>query len=348
MKPIYLHGLNGVRAIAATVVIIAHALPVISVQSMIGAKAVSIFFTLSGFLITYLLLQEKDLYQKIDIKKFYARRILRIWPLYFSALFLYALYNFFDETHQEQYYQYLYYIFMIPNYALTMKESLPHLGHYWSLGVEEQFYLFWPMLIAISKKPIVGIVSFIIFYVSFKVFLNLYYGGWSWQYGLFYLTRFDIMAVGGFFAYVYHKMPNLKDFLCNPFIHLMGWAGIIFSIPVPSLFDSLSLGCCVSIVLINQVSIIHYNPLRLEHKIFTFLGKISFGLYVYHSLVQAFIPPSWFKDLPIHYLLIFLLYFSIVMLLTILVSYISYRYLEMPFLKIKKKQMVIQSTTQQE
>ena len=97
MSKIYFPGLNGIRFIAATMVIIAHIegfknkmgywnINDNNVINQLGNQGVKIFFVLSGFLITYLLLKEKARFKSIDVRKFYIRRILRIWPLYFLVL----------------------------------------------------------------------------------------------------------------------------------------------------------------------------------------------------------------------------------------------------------------------
>src|SRR5258706_4011675 len=108
MKPesaLYFKGLNGVRAIAALIVVLSHIDQFSDVLQIkkpgflgngMGGYAVDMFFVLSGFLITYLLFLEKEKTEHISLKKFYLRRIFRIWPLYYFALFVAILLIYFD------------------------------------------------------------------------------------------------------------------------------------------------------------------------------------------------------------------------------------------------------------
>lgn len=129
------------------------------------------FFVLSGFLITYLLLAEKDATQHISLKQFYIRRILRIWPLYFFIIlltfFVMPLFPLipFSQGIKESYFEKLFlYIFMLPNLALAFFPGISYATMAWSVGVEEQFYLFWPLLIKNTKRLFLVILSVIIFF----------------------------------------------------------------------------------------------------------------------------------------------------------------------------------------
>jgi len=160
-RTVYFPGLNGVRAIAALVVVFSHitiALEKFDLDPFIfGTLAngklkvtlmsefgVTMFFVLSGFLITYLLLEEKSK-AKIQIRKFYMRRILRIWPLYYIYLIV-ALVTLIVIGIPINGTSLLEYIFFASNIPFIYARPIPLLEHYWSLGVEEQFYLFWPWI----------------------------------------------------------------------------------------------------------------------------------------------------------------------------------------------------------
>ncbi|MDP1800300.1 MAG: acyltransferase, partial [Bacteroidota bacterium] len=168
-KNIYFKGLNGLRFFAAFAVIITH-IELIKDQMHcpnlyytskmifeLGGLGVVFFFVLSGFLITYLLLKEKELTDTINVKKFYIRRVLRIWPLYFLIVilgfFVLPHFHFMEISFFAKYNAHLsvfnlvLFLVMLPNLAFAIFKPLPHIGQLWSIGVEEQFYLLWPWVV---------------------------------------------------------------------------------------------------------------------------------------------------------------------------------------------------------
>ena len=183
---IYFPNLNGLRFIAAFLVIIHHIeqiksflkidnyLEVIPFVGIIGKLGVVLFFVLSGFLITYLLLAEEQKYKKISIKKFYIRRILRIWPLYFLIILLsllilpnisiFTLPGFGkDVVHQYLFFKIILYAVFFPNLVFTLFGMVPYAAHTWSVGTEEQFYLVWPIILKYFKKFRIVLMFLIIF-----------------------------------------------------------------------------------------------------------------------------------------------------------------------------------------
>src|SRR4051794_2984034 len=166
----WFYNLDGLRFFAAVLVILGHIeilkkdfrLPTLYPYSFFtnaGPLAVTFFFVLSGFLISYLLIQEhkkKELQnKKIDLLRFYRKRILRIWPLYYSLvlltfflfpyfkLFQYPGYNNIFFTEQKE--PFIFYMLFCPNLANYFFGNLYFLGQTWSLGVEEFFYVFFPI-----------------------------------------------------------------------------------------------------------------------------------------------------------------------------------------------------------
>lgn len=161
-KIVFLPGLNGIRTIAALGVMVSHITLALGALDLdislfgykngnisawaLGEHGVTMFFVLSGFLITFLLLKEKEKYKEINVKSFYMRRILRIWPLYYVYLVIcLALYvllydgNVVCGTT-------LLYVFFLANIPFILETTLFCLEHLWSIGVEEWFYIFWPFL----------------------------------------------------------------------------------------------------------------------------------------------------------------------------------------------------------
>lgn len=127
MSRIYYPNLNGLRFFAALSVMIYH---FYGTKTLNGHFGVTLFFVLSGFLITSLLLEEKQQTETISIPKFYIRRFLRIAPLYFFIIILSSISFFYAESANTSIYKEAlpYYLFFLPNLALVLKISLPYAG----------------------------------------------------------------------------------------------------------------------------------------------------------------------------------------------------------------------------
>lgn len=202
---IFFNGINELRALAAFSVIFHH-IELFKSQDHIaslfssvycayfieklGKNGVYLFFVLSGFLITYLLLIEKDKLKTILFKKFYLRRVYRIWPLYYLIViigfflvpFLANTFSIFKNTpyffgliSNQEYYSiksFCLYLLFLPNVALyEFNIVLVGCSQAWSVGVEEQFYILWPLLVfAFNKKRT---LLFFLFILSFYLFLHI-------------------------------------------------------------------------------------------------------------------------------------------------------------------------------
>ncbi|MFV5701777.1 acyltransferase family protein [Flavobacterium sp. XS2P12] len=350
---IYLPGLNGLRAIAASAVIISHIGLHLDMFGLVktggydlGSFGVTIFFTLSGFLITYLLLCEKQLKSCIDIKKFYIRRILRIWPLYFTYLFIVLLYIHFKINSDVWYY-----IFVVPNVPFAMNAAvggvlyIPFIGHYWSLGVEEQFYAFWPWFIKKAKNLKWFLILFILIFFLLKITLSITHTLRTFQVFLHY-TRFGCLAIGGFGAYLFYEKKDVFKFLNLPIFELSAWFVIILialkKFHLFSILDHEIVSVVTFVIIYNQIN----NPkkiISLENKIFDYLGKISFGMYIYNPLVIAivarFLKKISYNNGTAYIILVYCIVFASV----ILISHISYNGFEIKFLKFKEKFMTVPS-----
>ncbi len=358
MDKIYFKGLNGIRAIAAFIVITFHIdqfLRLFGLKSFgyhntgMAGFGVTLFFVLSGYLITYLLLTEKQTYGKVDLLKFYKRRILRIWPIYYLVIIITILLvatgalMVIDHKIVGNIFLYL---FLLANF--TSGNMIP-LTPLWSIGVEEQFYLFWPVMLNASKDVFRSLVGIIILYLIIKIAFRIFENGDL--YSIVYITAFDAMAIGGIMANLVFKKHAALNFFYNPVLQFVSWLFLgvsIFYKPVHlfSLFDSEMHAVFYSIIIVN----VSTNPrtlVNLENKIMNFLGRISYGLYVYHMLIiwvlslilknriQALSPNK-----SIQYVIIYALIYSI----TIFVAYLSYRYFESYFLKLKARFSKIHST----
>ncbi|MGG9972103.1 acyltransferase family protein [Ferruginibacter sp. SUN002] len=301
----YFKNLDFVRFLAIALVILEHwfATPV-SDFFMTGRLGVSLFFTLSGFLITGILLSKKE---EIDagktstkkaLKIFYIRRSLRIFPIYYLILiFLYLVKN--QELIDHKYW-YIFYGSNILTYIQQHWDGL--LGPFWSLAVEEQFYLLWPFLIFfISKKHILktlyafiglAIISRVISIWAAEQFLQPV----DYYVSMVALTPscFDCFAIGGLLAYYnlykdesnrLSKLINSKVFAVVSFIgaavFLYFKQTYLFYLFFPTVFSLASL-YVIKYFISDKKSILRNIA---GFKPFIYFGKISYGIYVYHSFL---------------------------------------------------------------
>lgn len=354
---LYLPGLNGLRAIAASAVIISHIGLHLDMFGLIkkggydlGSYGVTIFFTLSGFLITFLLLTEKQQKKEIDIKKFYVRRILRIWPLYFIYLFIVLLYIHFKINSDIWYY-----IFIVPNVPFAINAAtggvlyIPFIGHYWSLGVEEQFYAFWPWIIKKIKNLKYFLIFFIFVFLLVKISLNI--TNTLRTFGVFlHYTRFGCLAIGGLGAYLFYEKKELLKFLNNPFFELSACLFFILiaieKFHIFSIIDHEVVSVMTLVLIFNQINN-SKKIISLENKLFDYLGKISFGMYIYNPLVIAIVARFLKKLSYINETMYLILIYFTVFTSVILISHISYNRFELKFLKLKEKFTTIRSCASQ-
>jgi peptidoglycan/LPS O-acetylase OafA/YrhL len=355
--PVYFAGLNGLRAIAALTVVFGHITrgldefhldrmilgsdangnPYGSLQSGI---AVTIFFCLSGFLITSLLLEEKK--TQISIKNFYIRRILRIWPLYFLyiGLVLLVMNHFNDRI---VFTNLLWYLLMGANFPRILGGSIMLLQHYWSIGVEEQFYAFWPWIVKKVGLKRMLLVFALLFLLIFG--LKVYFRWINIQYNIalpfqfFNMLRFDIMIIGGMGALLYFMKHELfLRIATHAVTQTIAWGIMVlfmFNLHFGITLNHEIAGACTLAIIIAQAE--RKNRIfNLENKVCDFLGKISYGIYVYHPLVifsMAWLLHRFTLSNGVKYALVYAGIFAV----TIFTAYVSYEYFEKKFLKLKDR-----------
>ncbi|WP_269686371.1 acyltransferase family protein [Flavobacterium lacustre] len=355
---IYLPGLNGLRVIAAMAVVITHinnrldyfGLPKAPLLDL-ASYGVTVFFTLSGFLITYLLLKEFELTGTINMKKFYMRRILRIWPLYYLYLFIVILLNGIANIQ----WPILFYVLIVPNFknsfvglintSVGNKIMTFMIGHYWSLGVEEQFYAFWPWIVKKSNKIFQFLILFPIAFVLLKLILRIFHAPYNILVFVNY-TRFGCLVIGGLGAYLYFKNSQKLKIINNRWIEFLAWVFFVIvatnKFHITSIIDHEIIAFFTLIIIFNQIN----NPdklISLENKVFDYLGKISFGLYVYNPLVIYLMALIFNYFVIENQIIKLLLIYLLVIPAIILVAHLSYHYFEKRFLKLKSNYTTIQS-----
>ena len=375
---IHFPGLNGLRFVAAFSVLLYHVEAFKSFAEMpnwislefwraLGPYGVVCFFTLSGFLITYLLLEETKRSGTIRIRKFYLRRILRIWPLYYLivALGFLALPGVSEllvhkqvQLPEDTFSTLPLFVFFLPNMAWVFYGIIPFLGPLWSVGVEEQFYLLWPALLRVLRRhPLAGILGVIavmlgLRFVLPQVAVALASGpaiSRNWQVALAFLwtLKLECMAMGALAAYVLHRDRTwILKVLHHPLTQIAALGLILASLGWGlryRQFDNVVWGGAFAVLIVNLAG----NPkslLRLENRALDYLGRISFGLYVYHSFVIAGLLLVLRNWMPTDGFLFNSVLYALAAGLTVGLSGLSYRYYESPFLRLKTRYMVVQSS----
>jgi peptidoglycan/LPS O-acetylase OafA/YrhL len=363
-KVLHLSGLNGIRAIAALAVVISHTTQSLSEFNLnpfifgvmpeggprgldLAGFGVSMFFSLSGFLITYLLLLEKE-NQEIDIKNFYIRRILRIHPLYFSYLAVCLVIIFlFDLKFSAT--SLLYYVFFAANIPSILEIALPFLAHYWSLGVEEQFYIFYPWIVKKVKslpKLLILLTLFLIFSKLIFRFIDIKYG-LPIPYLILHTTRFQCMLIGAIGAvYYYRQSETFIKISTNRLIQIFSWFCIGLTMlnlfHVISVLDQEIISVITVFIILGQITEKN-RIINLDLEIFDFIGKISYGIYVIHPLV-VFLFSKCLPEIEMPIGLKYLVIYLSILITTIFISYISYEGFEKKFLKMKYKYSSIKTS----
>lgn len=312
----------------------------------LASYGVTIFFTLSGFLISYLLLKEKQI-QEINIKHFYFRRILRIWPLYYLYIAI-ALIYLIVGGFELQLRPLFFYIFYLANVPYILNIAIPILSHYWSLGVEEQFYVFWPWVIKkINNKLTLLVVVLILVIVGVKLLLHFFYPN-SLAESVIHITRFHCMLIGALGAVMYFNKQALflkiTDNKASQFIALLVLGLVMVNkFHVASVMDNEIISVVTLFIIIGQINIKN-RLINFDIGLFDFLGKISYGIYVIHPLILLILhKASVFSGISNVYIKYTAVY-STTISLTILFSYLSYKYFESHFLKLKERVSVIRTS----
>lgn len=359
---LYFKGLNEIRALAAFSVIFHHLelykfrigmkslfdfAHVNHFISSLGKNGVFLFFVLSGFLITYLLLQEKQETGKISILKFYGRRIVRIWPLYFIILlvgfwFLPYVYNlipdffegqiFYNEriVNLEYGYNLLLFMLFFSNVALGFYGGVAGAAQSWSVSVEEQFYFIWPWIVKFFYKKLIFILIAIVVLINLTKYNLSFLDNFLFLKYFFQTFHIDFMAIGGIVALLYkdYKLKSFK-FLENKFL-----LPIVLLFIVSHLFfeiSNLTLGVLFSFLIVLMIE------RNKEIKILSNIGKWSYGIYMYHPLIMYF-TFSFLNKSNIQFGLLYNFFLYILVFgITTLISFLSYRFIENYFLKFKNR-----------
>jgi peptidoglycan/LPS O-acetylase OafA/YrhL len=356
----YFPELDGLRFFAFLLVFIHHTelfymIPQLRFLHDFGWAGVDLFFALSAFLFTKLLLVELQVSGTISFTRFYMRRIFRIWPVYYlyvaislllftigahnvltgeAGLRLIGLLTFTDNIFS----------------AISGYNPIPLVGHLWTIGYEEQFYIFIPLLISMlarfsvkSRLLFLAAASLVFFAVRAVMILYRVPHPAIW---VLPVTHFESIALGMVIGF------GGMDLLAGKIRPMLLFAaGVTFFClmcllpPIQTvsflLFATYALtGLSTALVLQSVISSDRLKRI-LSTRALVYLGKRSYGLYVYHffgielaNRVLAFLPEMPVPDA---------FSFALSMLFTVMMSIVSYRVVERPFLELKKRFEVVAS-----
>lgn len=361
----FFNNLNGLRFVGALTVLIFHCFTlqreiwgnffngtifhfVFSVASK-GHLGVNLFFVLSGFLITYLLLHEFARTGKINILNYLLRRFLRIWPLYFLVV-LFGFFLFpklpYGIVTIHEFWRFALFLSNFDEIIHGMNDKINFLSATWSVSIEEQFYLVWGFLLGLIpfKKSFSFPVFFVVIILGSIVFRSFYW----FDSRIIYFHTFSVMSdlgIGGFIGFL-----AFKGKIQSSFERVKKWQWIVFylistllilgsnSIFEGSLiaFERTVIGIIFAIVILEQVYA--KNSFYKIDKIPYFFssGELTYGFYMFHCILiyywSNFFKTHGFTD----HLWQFLVYVVLVFFSTYVVAWISLHYFERPILGLKK------------
>lgn len=344
--------LDGLRAIAVTLVLLSHyAMVRLLANGLWGAMGVHVFFVLSGFLITGILLEARDktagtFYGLKDaLRVFYGRRSLRIFPLYYLFLFFLFVTNV-DDIRDSVFYHLGY----ASNVGMAIHDThYGHNSHFWSLAVEEQFYLVWPwFVLLLPRKHIVKAIATMTA-VAWVYRVAGFYAGWN-DYALRMATPavLDSLAAGCFLAVV-HRDRTVWPRLHATLVKLGLWVAMPLALgfsvaksanllPLPTqllLFTPLVALAAFGIIDKTATGWAGWTGKILQSRPLVYLGQRSYGIYVMHLCVPYFLEGFqerlnvWLPQTTV---------FSVLIptAITLVAAELSWRLIERPFNNLKR------------
>lgn len=354
----YYPALDILRGLAIIIVVLYHNFDNVPFFRF-GWLGVDLFFALSGFLITDLLLKSRD--SQYYFRNFYIRRFLRIFPLYYLVLALFFTLSpiLFSEKGPETTFTYydenkVWFWSHFQNWLLVHKgpAPVPFLSHFWSLAIEEQFYLFWPLLLFFIKKLNV-LRNVIIGLIATAIIIRIT----TWmasphEVEAFYcstFTRMDSLLMGCLLAVHMKQGFEVPKWLIKTitagFICLIAASLLLFgnlrqdNLLFPTIGYSLTAAfftCMLYVLLKKEESLVN---ILSKMKPLSFIGRISYGMYVYHIPIYLVLGALLSEPLKLQIgsnALTALIISALSVILTIAASAASFYIVERPILNLKK------------
>lgn len=348
VAPVYFPEMDALRCLAVALTLVAHFFPAVGWDLVPYTwYGVDVFFTISGFLITASLLQarDSDVGNGTNLKKFFVRRALRLFPVYYLFLAFFVLAWKFGNLHmwKPEYGPYFFgYAANFYFYQHTLGAA-PGYSHLWSLSIEEQFYLIWPWLMLFIKQQ--HLLKTMVLFVCIGVISHGFDGALG-NVRLLAIGNFHTLGIGALLAYGYHyhSGSNWYGWLVA---HRSALTAASLAILLLLLFyfvgthpwlEPLRQIALMSTTFFFVLMSVHgwgsVFKMFSKNRVAQYLGRISYGIYVYHMPLPLLLNLVWTKtgfsiDNPV-------LKLTLLLGLTVLLAALSNRFIERPFLKLKK------------
>lgn len=315
-----------------------------------GYYGVDLFFVISGFLVTGVLLTIKKESFKENYIHFIGRRTLRIFPIYYLTILILWMVG--VDAVEKNLFSLLTYTF---NYASIHNDLRPNpVFQFWSLAVEEQFYLLWPFIIIPLRKKssiLLGIIATLVIIGYSQQIFSIFPRLSAYNY-VSLLTRMASLGLGAFGAVLAAHNLLPEKLLKSKFIEYLILSLLLLTLLLNYKIKLLVLGFC-SLYLVLKASFFNfsYEPFNkfLSNKYIMYIGTISYGIYIFHGPIsfyfqQYVFDPFWlqinFETLGRLRILEWhpwVIKFPLYSLLSLGVAAFSYKYFEMPILKLKDR-----------
>lgn len=334
----YLPSLNGIRAVSILIVLYAHTL-----NGIYGGLGVQIFFVISGFLITTLLIKEYLNTSTINLKAFYLRRIIRILPVAYLCLLATFVLNYCFKLGVPAFH------FLLAFFFLTnIVGGAGVIGHYWSLATEEQFYLIFPYFIKLNINRYFRSLFVVLGLIIIVDFMNLdpyQFTSRSVSHYLMYLLlplrKFDAVIIGSLMSVLLFKTRiDLKSILkykillhiilvpCVIYLYSMNYSLNFYIFPHP-LCNILGISIIAFLILLNIIESSDIIYKLLNHVVMARIGILSYSIYIWQEMFTRDIPwkntSGWGSNVFLN------------LLGLAVISSLSFYFYERPFLKLKSK-----------
>jgi peptidoglycan/LPS O-acetylase OafA/YrhL len=353
----YFPQLDGIRAFAVLGVITEHwayqlpdyGVPAVFKETIhsadLGGLGVECFFVLSGFLITLLLLDGKVRHGsfRASLGRFYVRRVLRIFPVYYASILV--LFLSFDEYRSVLGWHALY---LSNLYPFMDGGFVPVGGHFWSLSVEEQFYLLWPLLVltlSVNSLIVISLVLALLGPVS-RVVIWILFDGQHLLIATFPTASLDLLCFGGFLACLKHLggfraggldrkillIAGVVSFVCYVFLFFFLKEPIVTA-ALARTFTAVFVG---AVIVEAALGFTGPTKVLLGNRLVVWIGTVSYGLYLFHP----FVPKLYSFGLELFGLdkelfVIYWIRFPLLFLVLLLITSLSFYFFETPIRKLK-------------